>query len=248
MPAGACRSQRAYRRPTLGARLRGPKFSRSVRRSSDGQDECCDFARASDGVEASSSPIALPCGRWLEGEYWFDCAVFLALVLVGAGLWRDAHEPGRVIVKNGGLKPFHVIAPTDLRISCQSNTPPPSQLSAKIVGRYSSEYLPSCSLIDPKRLSKGAPLTNELDDRIVVRLKVQATNLFAGMHPPFKATVLAAPRERATTALLLNDVIVLDLQKDGEGASAVVALPSADAPTLTSFVAHSDLFLVTERP
>ena len=160
--------------------------------------------------------------RYLVGggwrKYWFDCAVFLALVLVGAGLWRDAHEPGRVIVKNGGLKPFHVIAPTDLRISCQSNTPPPSQLSAKIVGRYSSEYLPSCSLIDPKRLSKGAPLTNELDDRIVVRLKVQATNLFAGMHPPFKATVLAAPRERATTALLLNDVIVLDIQKDGEGA------------------------------
>jgi hypothetical protein len=173
------------------------------------------------------------------------------LILVLAGLWRDAHVPvpeKRVLAKSGGLEPFHVIELADLRLTCQSDAPPSPQLAAKIVGRYSSEYLEACATIDPKSLSSGAQLSTELNNRILVRHKVQATNVFAGMHPPFKAGLMGSPRERATTALIVNDLLVLDLRKDGDGLAVVVAVPAADEPTLASFVARSDLLLVSGQP
>jgi hypothetical protein len=81
-----------------------------------------------------------------------------------------------------------------------------------------------------------------------VRLKVQLTTIFSGMHPPFRAALMVAPRERATTALLLNDLMVLDLQKEGDGLSAVVAIAPADESALASYAARSDILLIARHP
>jgi hypothetical protein len=182
-------------------------------------------------------------GGW--GKYWFDFLVLVVALLIGAGLWRDAHFPiNQVVAKGGGIEPFHVIELSDLRITCQSSILPSSNLAAELVGRYSTEYLESCAPIDPKRLSSGPRLSTELKDRILLELKVHATSLFNGMHPPFRAALMGSPRAPATTALLVNDLIVLNMQKDGDGLSVVVAAPYADEATLASFAARSDLFLV----
>jgi hypothetical protein len=185
-------------------------------------------------------------GGWRK--YWFDCILLLILVLILAGLRRDARltppESG-IIAKRGGLEPFHVIELADLRLTCQSEALPLVERATQIIGHYSFNYLGGCAAIDPKRLSSGARLTNELDTLVLVRIKVQPTTLFSGMQPPFRAALMCSPRERDTTALLFNDLMVLDLEKNGDQLSIVVAIPSDEEPTLASFIARSDLLLVS---
>lgn len=190
---------------------------------------------------------------FVEGRFrkhLIDALVLIALCLVAKALWRDFRVPSShaVVGRSGGLEPFHVIVPSDLRLDCHSNNSPSPAATEKIVGRYSPKYLKMCAEIDPKMLSSGTRLSSEVNARMIVRLKVQPTIVFNDMHPPFKAALMISPSERATTALLLNDVIVLDLQKDGADSAAVVAVLSADESTLASFVARSEIFLVAGQP
>jgi hypothetical protein len=183
-------------------------------------------------------------------KHLIDALVLLALGLVAMALRRDFHVPSSqaVVGRSGGLEPFHVIVPSDLRLNCGSNNSPSPAATEKIVGRYSSKYLKVCAQIDPKMLSSGPRLSSEVNARSIVRLKVQSTIIFTDMHPPFKAALMISPSERATTSLFLNDVIVLDLQEDGADLGAVVAVSSVDESTLASFVARSEIFLVAGQP
>jgi len=181
-------------------------------------------------------------------KYRFDALLLLLLILVAIALWRDRHAPNPVLASKNGVLPFHPIVPSDLRLSCDSNNPPEQSILDNFVGRYSFEYLEPCASIIPKKLSSGQRLTIELKSRAILRLKVQPTSVFAGMHPPFKAILMVAPRERGTTTLLLNDLFVLDLQKETDGMSAIVAILSVDEPTVASFVSRCDLFLVARLP
>jgi hypothetical protein len=176
--------------------------------------------------------------------------VLFSALLVLAGIWRDIHvpAPGQAVAGKSGIAPFHIIAEADFRLSCKSNDSPSPELAGTIIGHYSSEYLKPCAPIDPKKLSSGPRLSTEINGRILVRLKVQATTIFNGMRPPFRASLMVSPRERATTALLLNDLMILDLQKDGDGLSAVIAIAPADELALASYVARSDLLLVAAQP
>jgi hypothetical protein len=183
-------------------------------------------------------------------KHGLDFFVLFCALLLLAGLCRDLNVPlpGRAVVGKSGIAPFHVIANSDLRLSCKNNDSPAPEFARTIVGHYSAVYLKPCDPINPKKLSSGPPLSTELNERILVRLKVPVTSIFNGMHPPFRAALMISPRERATAALLLNDLMVLDLQKDGDGLSAVIAITPAEGSPLASFVARSDVILISEQP
>lgn len=183
----------------------------------------------------------------LLGKFWLDLLLLVMLFLVVAALWRDAHirppQPA-LVAKPGGILPFHVIQPGDLRLDGQENTRPPSDRAAALAGRYSFTFVCAGAVVDPKQLSSGERLTNELDARVLMQLRVRQTSLFAGVNPPFAASLAGSPTERGTTVLLEKDLFVLDLQKDGGAMAAIVAVPAADEPTLAGFLARSDLLLV----
>jgi hypothetical protein len=178
-------------------------------------------------------------------RHTLDLVVLVVMLAVGAALWRDYHLSQKAIAIAGpsGILPFHVIRTSDLA----SKGPKPTDGFADVVGRYSAEYVPPGSRILVEKLSQGPRLTAELNDRFLVRLKVQTTNLFAGMNPPFRAALQVAPHERGTGALVLNDVFVLDMQEKSDGPSAVLAVLSADESTLAAFMARSDFFLVARQ-
>jgi hypothetical protein len=183
------------------------------------------------------------------GKYWLDLLLFLALLLACAALWRDAHiRPPQTPLVAGerGLPPFHVIQIADLRLKGQGSTPPPVERAADVVGRYCFQFVPAGAVIDPAKLSQGDRLSNQLSGRLLVGLKVQATNLFVGMNPPFLAALTGAPAERGTAALLEREVIVLDLQTQGDGLAAVLAVSASDQPNLAAFIARNDLRLVAD--
>lgn len=189
----------------------------------------------------------LVTGLW--GHYWLDLALLIALGLALLAMYRDAHlhPPTPLVAGQRGLPPFHVIQLGDLRLKGHGDTPPPAERAAGAVGRYAFQFVPAGDVIDLKKLSRGDRFSTELNGRVLLGLKVKATNLFTGMNPPFTASLAGAPSERGTTTLLERDVIVLDLQKQGDGLAAVLAVPAADEPTLAAFIARSDLLLVADR-
>jgi hypothetical protein len=176
-------------------------------------------------------------------RHFLDFLLIVFLLLVGAALWRDyiAEDQRVFVARPSGLLPFHVIVPTDLRLAGHEKNPGDSVRD--FIGRYSMEYIAQGDSVTLKRLNSGPRVNTELNNRSLVRLKVQATALFSGMKPPFKATLVAAPHERGAGALIL-DVFVLDLQKEGDGLSTVLAIPSTDESILAGFIGRSDFFLV----
>lgn len=185
-------------------------------------------------------------------EHALDLLIVAAVLLAGLAVWRDLYfpkipnVPEVVVQRSGGLPPFHVIVPTDVALAKSGTSQ--SGILRDFIGRYSPVYIATGKAISKEKLSKGLRLSTELNDRMIVRLKTQRTNLFSEMAPPYRAALLAAPHERGTSALFLNDVFVLDLQTDGDGLAAVLAVPSSDESTLAAFMARSDFFLVAHQP
>jgi hypothetical protein len=175
----------------------------------------------------------------------------VAIVFAGAAVWRDLHvakapeAPDVVVKRPDGLAPYHVIAPADVAL----NKPSAKQASilGDVSGRYSSVYVAVDKALEKEKLSKGPRLSTELNERVIVRVKTQASNVFSGMAPPYRAALIVAPHDRGTSALFLNDVYVLDLQPDGDGLAAVLALSSSDEPTFAAFMASSDFILAVHE-
>ncbi len=180
-------------------------------------------------------------------QYWIDVMLLAALLLAVAALRRDAHTPPPLVAGPHGLQPFHIIQRADLLLKGHADAPPSAKEAADAVGRYSFQFVKAGDGIDARQLSQGDRLTTELKGRVLLGLKIQPTNLFAGMKPPFTASLTGAPSERATTTLFEKDVIVLDLQTQNDGVAAVLAVPAADQPTLAAFIGRSNLLLVADQ-
>lgn len=184
----------------------------------------------------------------LLGKVWLELLLVLIVLLVAAALWRDAHtnlEP-QLVAKPGGILPFHVIQLADLRLEHQETTVPSTKGAKDLIGRYAFTYLPSGKPVNPSQLSQGARLSKELEGRVLIQLNVRPTQVFNGMKPPFRASLLASPAERGTTVLFQKDVLVLDLQPSTDGSRAVVALSASDAPGAAGFFSRTDLLLVAD--
>jgi hypothetical protein len=189
----------------------------------------------------------LATGLW--GQYALDVVLDIALCLAVAALLRDRQvrpPQAPLVAGQRGLPPFHVIQLADLRVK-DGDAPPTAERAADVLGRYAFQFVKAGDVIDPDKLSRGDRLSNQLEGRILVGLKVKATNVFAGMNPPFTASLTGAPAERGTTTLLVRDLTVLDLQTQGDGLAAVLAVPAADQPTLAAFIGRSDLLLVADH-
>lgn len=181
-----------------------------------------------------------------------DILLVAAVLLIGIAICRDFYAPEKpripevVVQRPGGLPPFHVIVPADLALA--KPTANPAGVIGEFNGRYSTTYIAAGGKVTEEKLSGGLRLSTELNDRFIVRLKAQATSVFSGMAPPYRAALIAAPHERGASALFLNDVLVLDLQTAGDGLAAVLALRASDEATLSAFMASSDFYLVARQP
>jgi len=206
--------------------------------------------------EAASAALIRRSLSARVGKYprLWPTVLFVAMVgVAAAAIWRDVRytilpNPTIRVARPNGIEPFHIIGRSDL---ITDPSPPDKAIAAAMesaIGRYSKEYLPQNSVIDTTKLSGGRLLRSELVDRIIVRLKVAPTTLFDKMSPPFAAGLMASPHDRGAGALLLGDVFVLDLQKDSDGTTAVVAISSRDESSFAAFAARSDFYLtVTNR-
>jgi len=180
---------------------------------------------------------------------WPTLAVLIVVGFSGWAIYRDISYTPKVtagvrIAESEGLQPFHPITKSDIRMDTVPSDSSSLHSITDAIGRYTTKYLPANSVLGEKQLSIGRLAPATLRGRIVIRLKVVSTNVFNGIPPPFKAGLTASPHERGAAALLLDDVLVLDLQNDGEGMSAVLAVSAADQSALASFAARSDFYLV----
>jgi len=55
---------------------------------------------------------------------------------------------------------------------------------------------------------------------------------------------MASPHDLGASALLLEEVLVLDSQKNNEGMTAILAIPTHDESSFAAFAARSDFYLI----
>lgn len=191
-------------------------------------------------------------GLVLDGvvrPFLLDIALVALVVLIILAFKRDrdlkeTHEDSAVVSSQDGLEPFHLVTPSDIYHDCKTKSPLSPQRAAALAGRYPFTHLSQCESLEPSKLSSRPLRQADLANRVLIRLKVQPTALFDGMKPPYKADFMLSPRERGTSALLLQDVLILDFKKASDETFIVAAIHAADESLLASFASRSDIFLI----
>lgn len=179
--------------------------------------------------------------------YLLDALILVLAALIAWAVNRDRHTAPKVefvVARPSGIEPFHPIVASDLFLDCKSKNPVSVAAAAPVAGRYSPVFIKTCDPVDPARLSANPVSPSDLLGRVLIRLKAQPSSLFARMGPPFKAVLMFAPHEHGDSPLFLDNVLILDLQTDGDELAVVAAVLASDQPAVASFVARSDVLLV----
>ena len=200
----------------------------------------------SDAALAQSKKIT----RRKVRDHFPDICVGLAIMLALYGIFRDrtpVRAPVAVLVvvsKANGLGPFQPIRTDDVTLSNEPANPSAFTSAADVVGRYTTEYIPKGAILEQSKLSAGAKISNELDKRRFIRLKLQPSTVLAGFRAPVRLDLLAAPRDKDLAPLLLHEIYIVEFRVDTDGVPAVVALSPDDFDKLAPLIPRSDLFAV----
>ena len=179
-----------------------------------------------------------------------DICVGLAILLVLYGIFREripakAPVTAQVVVsKANGLDPYQAIGIEDVTLSSGAANPSAFTSTADVVGKYATEHIQKGTALDRSKLNSGTKLSNELDHRRIIRLKLQPTTVLVGFQTPIRLDLLAAPRDKEPPALFLHEIYIVDFHVEADGISAVVAATPTDFDKLAPLISRSDLYAV----
>lgn len=185
---------------------------------------------------------------WLRDHLPDMCVVLLITFLLW-GIFRH-RSPNKaqislvVVSKASGLAPFEVIRKED--VTLRNGAPNSSAFTSvnDVLGRYAIQYIPKDAILEGTQVSAGAQLSNEMDRRQILALKLQPSTILVGVRPPIKIGLLASPREKDHSAVFINDVYLLDFHSQADGISAVLAISDSDLKTLSPLISRSDLIAI----
>ena len=150
-----------------------------------------------------------------------------------------------VVSRASGLAPFEIIRKDDVALGDVAAKSSAFTSVKDVLGRYAIQYIPKDAVLERSLLSTGAPLSNELDRRHILAVKLQPSTIVVGVRPPIIIGLLASPREKDHSAVLINEVYLLDLHPQADGISAVLAISDSDLRTLSPLISRSDLIAIT---
>lgn len=147
--------------------------------------------------------------------------------------------PRYVVAAPTGLAPFQIINASDVELSDGTTPGVPQDL----IGRYPNKEIPHGAVIDTSKLSSGIRLSS-LEGFRVLSVKVQPTEVLAGVRPPAKISILLSPRVKDQHAPLIFNAYVLDFRSQTDGMLAVVAVPEDNFQKLAPILPQSELVAI----
>lgn len=185
---------------------------------------------------------------WLR-DHLPDVCVGLLITLLLWGVFRHrspnrAQIPLVFVSKASGLAPFEIIRKDDVTLRNGDANSSGFTSVDDVLGRYAIQYFPKNAILEPSQLSAGAQLSNELDRRHILALKLQPSTILVGVQPPIIIGLLASPREKGQPALSVDNVYLLYFHSQADGISAVLAISDSDFKTLSPLISRSDLIAI----
>jgi hypothetical protein len=183
-------------------------------------------------------------------DHLADICVAFAIVVAIYGIFRD-RTPAKVAVssqivvsKASGLDPYQIIKADDIVLTSGNVSQSAFTSMTDVVGRYVAQHIPKGTTLERSMLNDGARLSNELDQRRLIRLKLQPSVLLAGFHPPIRLDLLASPHDKGVLALFIHEIYIVDFHIETDGISAVVATSPAEFDKLAPLISTSDLYVI----
>ena len=200
-------------------------------------------------------------GRWhrflfFVGRYWRELlALIIALVLLSL-LVRNVvrRRDTLVVTAANGLPAFHVIRADDVQPAKMFRVEDSFAVENDVIGRYLLQPVsPGAALLNSQVGPKS--LTGHLDGRQVLTIPIKGSAISSTVRPASRVRLLFSPRNQDVCCqnvsktgkpddLVLNDVIVLSINRQGDSSAITVALKSAeDLTKALLLLSTSDIFI-----
>jgi hypothetical protein len=195
-------------------------------------------------------------GTWLERHMleWALIAAFLALVLsavLSRSMTTDAAPKELVVASEVGLSAFHLIGAGDVRLVEGPAEPGTFTSSKDVEGRYSFQAIPAGVPLRSEQLSAVRLSPQDLDGRQILTMPIAKATLSATAVAGGRVSLLVSPRDGSETSLqplLLDDVILLAVERDGDATSVVVAINADEIAALAALLGRSEIFVLQPVP
>jgi hypothetical protein len=181
-----------------------------------------------------------------KGELAFIALLLLAIVLiVYRGVTAGTSFAPRVVVKAGSkLTPFRNIDPADLTLEEGMPTKGTFSSVEQFAGRYPSETLAEGKPVtETKLLSKE--LSSEVGKRHLLALPVEQGTAVQEIKTP--ATVwllLPSHDEKIPTAVLVKDVLLLAVRRNGGGMTATIAVTEQGLTEMKNCIGRIEAIII----
>jgi hypothetical protein len=185
------------------------------------------------------------------GRYWRE----LLAVVIGAILLflliRNAvrRHDTLVVIAPSGLSAFHVIQTGDVQPAKMFSVHDSFTAENQVIGRYLLQPVSTGAVLLNSQL--GPPeLKEQLNGRQVVTMPIKSAAISSTVRPASRVRLLFSPRNpddsKTITDLIIDDVIVLAVNRQGDSSSITVALKNKDDLAKTLLLLSTSDILISE--
>lgn len=186
---------------------------------------------------------------WLiRKRVWPDIVLItLPLIIIGLAVrarFVNRRQVSQVVVRQGAsLTPFSSVDPKDLTTESRARQSDTFASIEEIGKRYSLRQVTSGEFLRSDQLVTSK-LSDEMDGRQILSIPVKAGTFNSGLKPPAKIRLMLSPREKTTAPAIVDDVILLVREKQGDSESIIIAVKD-DAPKIMGpLLGVSDVFVL----
>jgi len=180
-------------------------------------------------VEAAARYAVRRAGRIVSrpaADHLLDLMIAAAVLGIMFAVSRNGLRPpaaghrALIVQAPAGIAPFHVITAGDVALTASDGASSLWDSVDQAVGRYPLAYLPRGAAVERWALSKGQPLTRELDGLQIAQIGLPIDPLLEAVVPP---QIIALASASSTANVYVTDVYVLGVEKRGDVLSTTVA-------------------------
>lgn len=185
-------------------------------------------------------------------RYWRELLALLIIVVLLSLLVRNV-IPRRdtvVVTAANGLPAFHVIQADDVHPARMFRVEDSFAVENDVIGRYLLQPVSHGAVLLKSQLGP-APLKEQLNGRQVLTIPIRVAALSSTIRPASTVRLVFSPRNQDVskinkTDLILNDVIVLAINRQGDSSAITVALKNVEDLTKALLLLSTSDILIAE--
>jgi SAF domain-containing protein len=212
---------------------------------------------AAQGVrEADQAGTPWPRRHWLDLALILSLVILILLIARAASAFVGAPRPlglydAVVVSKDKALAPFHVIGPDEVTQQSMPHAPGTFSTKDDVVGRYTLQAIPANTTLRTSQLSAARLSQADLADRAIISTSIKTGAISPAIVPGARVALVLSPRqptEKGTSPLVVQDTILLAIDKQGDTTSITVAVKASELAQVAPLLGSSEVFVSQPAP